>query len=256
MDKRYRSVNDRKYLFPEPGIFLGANLVRRGKYLVTWQAIEPACIHRLLSPTAPPLSNQEWRDILVGSLEFKSSNSACAKAREHARLLLGSAIEDLDLNITDPATPSLPPPPIDDLEAQAMLWRLSELNFRFELLALHKRAGPAESDPADCDQAVRDALQLISLQAVDMHTSFEGFRSGDWQSRLLSLLRLASLMKVWSGDKPLPLLQDKPVAEYTERDTGVLEDAVARFYTDTFFIFFGRAAVIPTRLPSVVPSHS
>ena len=66
---------------------------------------------------------------------------------------------------------------------------------------------------------------------------------------LVSLLRLATLMRVWSGDIPLPLLQDKPHAEYSERDTGVLEDAVARFYTDTFFIFFGRAAVIPTRLP-------
>ena len=56
-------------------------------------------------------------------------------------------------------------------------------------------------------------------------------------------------MKVWSGDVPLPLLQDRPVAEYTECDTSVLEDAMACFYTDTFFIFFGPAAAIPTRLP-------
>jgi len=59
VDERYRSANDRKYVFPEPGIFLGANEVRRAKYLLTWQAIEPACIHRLLSSTAPPLSSQE-----------------------------------------------------------------------------------------------------------------------------------------------------------------------------------------------------
>jgi hypothetical protein len=247
VDQRYRSANDRKYVFPDPGLFLGANVIRRAKYFLTWQAMEPACIHRLLSSTAPPLSNQEWRDILIGSLEFKSSDSACAKAQEHARLLLGSTIDDLDLNVTDPATPS--PPPISDREAQAVLWRLSELNFRFELLALHKRAGPAGRDAVECDQAVRDALQLTSLQAVDMATSLEGFRSRDWRIRLPSLLQLATLMRVWSGDHPLPLLQDKPLSEYTERDTGVLEDAVARFYTDTFFIFFGRAAVIPTRLP-------
>jgi hypothetical protein len=55
-------------------------------------------------------------------------------------------------------------------------------------------------------------------------------------------------MRAWSGDKPLPILYDQPLAKYSERDTGVLEDAVARFYTDIFFIFFGRAAVIPTRL--------
>ena len=60
VDERYRSPNDRKYVFPAPGIFLGANEVRRAKYFLTWQAIEPVCIHRLLTSTAPPLSNQEW----------------------------------------------------------------------------------------------------------------------------------------------------------------------------------------------------
>jgi hypothetical protein len=52
-----------------------------------------------------------------------------------------------------------------------MLWRLSELNFRFELLALHKCAGTAGRDAVDSDQDVRNALQLPSLQAVDMATS-------------------------------------------------------------------------------------
>ena len=162
--------------------------------------------------------------------------------------LLGSAIDDLCLNATYLAT-LFPPPPITDHEAQEILWCLSELNFRFELLALHKRAGPAGRDEFECDQAIRNALGLKSLQAVDMDTSKEGFRSSHWRSRLPSLLQLATLMRDWSGDKPLPLLQDMPFAEYNELNTGVLEDAVARFYTDTFFIFFGRAAVIPTCLP-------
>ena len=75
------------------------------------------------------------------------------KAQEHARRLLGSAIDDLHL--MDPATPPPPPPPpIPDLKAQVILWRLSELNFRFELLALHERAGPADTDAVKCDEAV------------------------------------------------------------------------------------------------------
>ena len=82
-----------------------------------------------------------------------------------------------------------------------------------------------------------------------MDTCREGIRSGHWQSRLPSLLRLATLMRDWSGDKPLPLLQNIPFGNYNELNTGALEEAVARFYTDTFFVFFGRAAVIPTRLP-------
>ena len=47
-------------------------------------------------------------------------------------------------------------------------------------------------------------------------------------------------MRVWSGDNPLPILHDQPLAKYAEYNTGVLEDAVAQFYTDTF--------VIPTHL--------
>jgi hypothetical protein len=46
----------------------------------------------------------------------------------------------------------------------------------------------------------------------------------------------------------LPILHDQPLAEYSKRDTALLEDAVAQFHTDTFFVFFGHAAVIPTCL--------
>jgi hypothetical protein len=186
VDERYRSPNDRKYVFPKPGIFLGANVVRQVKYHSTWQAMEAACIHQLLSSTAPPLSKQEWRDILIGSLKFKSLDSTCAKAHEHACHLLGSAIDDLNLNTTDSATP--PPPPINDIEAQVILWRLSELNFRFEPLALHKHAGTAGRDAFDSNQDVCNALQLNSLQAANMATAVEGFHSSDWRSRLPSLL--------------------------------------------------------------------
>ena len=72
----------------------------------------------------------------------------------------------------DPATP--PSPPVDNLEAQVMLWHLSELNFRFELLALHKCAGTARHDAVNYNRDVRNALQLTSLQAVDMITAVEG----------------------------------------------------------------------------------
>ena len=108
VDEQYWSANDRKYIFPEPGLFLGTNSGRRVKYLLTWRAIELACIHRLISSTAAPLSNQQWQDILVGSLEFKSSDSTCANAQKQACLLLGSAIDDLHLNGMDPEPPPLP----------------------------------------------------------------------------------------------------------------------------------------------------
>jgi hypothetical protein len=81
-----------------------------------------------------------------------------------------------------------------------------------------------------------------------MAMAVEGFHSSDWQSCLLSLLQIALLMRAWSGNKLLPILHDQPLAEYSKCDTAVLEDVVAQFYTDTFFVFFGHAAVIPTCL--------
>jgi hypothetical protein len=36
---------------------------------------------------------------------------------------------------------------------------------------------------------------------------------------------------------------------YTENDVYQLEDSLARFYTQSFFVFFGRAATVPMCLP-------
>ena len=81
MDPRYRSPNDRKYMFPEPGIFISANDMRCARYFATWKSIEPVCIHHLSSSTiAPPLSNQEWRDILIGNITSNSPTSKSALA--------------------------------------------------------------------------------------------------------------------------------------------------------------------------------
>ena len=58
-------------------------------------------------------------------------------------------------------------------------------------------------------------------------------------------------MRDWDGLKPTPLLLPDQVSHtYTEADVQELEDHVARFYTQTFYRLFGRAAVVPMRLPS------
>ena len=82
-----------------------------------------------------------------------------------------------------------------------------------------------------------------------MAAAKDGLHSTDWHSHLPCLVCLATLMQLWSDEKPLPLPQDKLILDYTELDATVLENMVAQFYTDSFFIFFGCAAVIPTHLP-------
>ena len=55
-------------------------------------------------------------------------------------------------------------------------------------------------------------------------------------------------MRDWDGQKPTPP-NLASLDMYTEADVQQLEIHIAHFYTQTFYNLFGRAAVIPTRLP-------
>ena len=106
-----------------------------------WQAIEPACIYHLgSSSSATPLSNQEGCDIIISDITSKTPTVRLALAQEHAHCLLGSAINDLDIN-TSNISPVAAPVSLDDAEAQWILGWLTEYNFCFKLLALDKRVG-------------------------------------------------------------------------------------------------------------------
>ena len=57
-------------------------------------------------------------------------------------------------------------------------------------------------------------------------------------------------MRDWEGVKPSGLLEERIIAihDYKESDVLLLEDSIAHFYTDSFFLFFGRAATVPAHL--------
>jgi hypothetical protein len=254
VDPRYRLPHDRKYLFPEPGIFATANEVRHATYFATWSAIEPACIYRLHLPrsSVTPLSNQEWHDVLIGDIKSKSPNAKSAQARENAQRLFGSGLEELDIQINDAPSPTNAGPSLLDMEAQKILWKLTELNFCFELLGLDKHAANLSDRDEDARQdLIWECFGTNSLLMIDDQLANTRLGSSDWHERLPCLLMLRRLMRDWDGMKPTPLLlQDFPsITDYVETDASQLEEAVARFYTDSFFRFFGRAPIIPAHLP-------
>ena len=197
-----------------------------------------------------PLSNQEWRDVLIGNINSKTPNAQSAQAWENAQRLLGSALEEMDIHIN--LAPSLTTlPSLPDSEAQKILWTLTELNFHFELLGLDKRANLSNHDDDAHQDLIKECFGVTSLLAVDYHRANMGFGSENWRERLPHFLMLWMLMRDWDGMKPTPLLLPDltSITDYLEADVLKLEEAVATFYTDSFFRFFGRAPVIPACLP-------
>lgn len=249
-----RNYCDGKYIFPEPGIFAGVtNEVRLARYFFSWHHAKAICLYRVFNTAEPatPLSGQDWRDLLIGNLNGSLKGERNREAQRKIREIFANCLAELSLNFETFTPTDTTPPPIVEFEAQKVLWELSELNFRFELMALDKRASTIASN----DEA-KDRREMIAKCFPDgtliprLQDATQGLESLDWQERLPILLRLRALMRDWKGNKPTPLLL--PDAEaldlYKEQDVLILEDAVARFYTQSFFNCFGRAAIIPTRL--------
>jgi hypothetical protein len=188
---------------------------------------------------------------LIGDIGSKSPEARSAKARDHAKQLLGPALEDLDISLNEPSPEAAEPSPTTNPETQQILWQLTEINFRFEFLALDKRASTSHQSDDQRQELIRECFGGGSLLCADIHLANTGLGSEDWRGRLPILQMFRRLMKDWDGPKPMPLLlEDLPsVIEYQEGEVSELENAVAQFYTDSFFRFFGRAAIIPAHLP-------
>ena len=248
------SKHDGKYLFPDASLFAMANESHRVKFFAAWNAIQPACIFRVFSAesSATPVSNQQWRDFLFDGLVSACHAEKVVRRHEEVKALFANVLEELQLNLDPPMNNNTPHfPNITESEAQKMLWELTELNFRFELLALDKCASLAHCSEGDQQAMVLKCFAGLSLVVVDPTNANVGLQSGQWSERLPFLLALRVLLRDWDGLKPTPLLlPDLPSCdEYTENDVYQLEGSIAHFYTQCFFSYFDRAATVPMRLP-------
>ena len=241
-----------RYLFPEAAIFASTNEARRAKFFATWNVFRPACILRVFSAEslASPLSGQQWRDFLLDGLLAHSREPNLVGQREQVKAIFADALDELQIDLCPPTFNDFPTVPAD--EAQKILWELTKLNFRFELLALDNLAsGSSHQDEHERQAMVLKCFDVPSLVVANVQRANSSLQAHDWRERLPFLLALRALMRDWDGLKPTPLLLPDLASHdmYTEVDVGQLEDHIARFYTQTFYHLFGRAAVIPTRLP-------
>ncbi|KAJ6601473.1 hypothetical protein B0H10DRAFT_2230590 [Mycena sp. CBHHK59/15] len=265
-----RSRDDSKYLFPEIALFCTTTSPeRQARYFATWDFMKDALLHRVFessitnaSGSVEPLTPQDWRDLLNGNLFcLDTTKTPAGKERRRKRgtrtrernrgllYVLGPCLEHADISIDFDHCPVKPTLPSIE-HARAQLWQISELSFRLEFFSLDRRAGPAQNSVQREQRNdllhscfPRGSSEWASLLNCDVACASQGLAAKDWKTKLPYLLRLRQVMECWTGDAPD--LVKALLPEYSEQDAAKLEFALAKYYTQTFFDFFGRAPSIP-----------
>lgn len=261
------SSSDNGYIFPDPGLFVGVTTPeKQALYFQNWLKYRTEIIFRLVSDksSARPVSNHLWRTLLnFGDTPVAEGlTTKTAKRRLEILELLGNCINEEGISLTSSSSPSdifwrdqqlasgsIPQENI----GQEILWELFELNFRFEFLALDRRAC---SSAIEDETARQDGLLACfvghrggSLLLADIEFADKGLASKSWSDRVPYLLAMRRLMKDWRGaPQSLTDFTELRPTDYSEAEVILLERTMALFYTQSFFNHFGRAAMVPHRL--------
>ena len=257
---------DLGYIFPEPAMFLRAQTVeRRDTYFMTWLKYRSALIYRVTSKnsTAAPMPTSVWRDALSYEHAQGKKDSSSSQSKDvtnshlcqHALDLLQNCVHTdgvtlIGLHGGETKWNGRVVKILNDAEREEVLWELSELNFRFELLALHSRATTRiEEDPQVLISACFPGSKSRSLLVADLGSANHGLACGNWENKVTYVHALKRLMMTWQGELPSIIKTER--YQWHEQEIQDLEDVIAKFYIKSFYNYFRRAPIIPRGLSHV-----
>ncbi|KAJ7185125.1 hypothetical protein B0H12DRAFT_1246758 [Mycena haematopus] len=243
------AAEDKHYVFPEPALVASPQLaVRRTMFLHHWRLVKDAMTFRV-SEGGDLLSSQEWRDILEGRTERQGHRNKRTANSRSLNDIIGPSLCAVGIDALHGFPPAAHTIPIyNQYHAKQIIWEIAEVNYRFEFLALDHRASGR-----DRSSFVKMCFSGGSnLFNVPLQWGKQGIASEDINERHKYYVRMARLMSDWRVLTPRPKAVDSSEARrdniWTEQEMMDLEWGVARFYTQSFFELFGRAAVLPMRL--------
>ncbi|KAJ7932137.1 hypothetical protein B0H13DRAFT_1857273 [Mycena leptocephala] len=237
---------DKRYVLPEPALLVNTTPERRRKFLHHWNLLSDGFIY-MLTQHPQLLRPQEWRDVLEGLLT-KCGPVRSPRYRRSERLLdcIRPALEACNLSSVEGF-----PVPVESLpefsleQTREIVWQVAETSFRFEFCALDKRASKR-----DRLGEVKDCFAGHMLIGVPLEMSKRGWASTTQQERHRYIGRTATLMLDWTTKSTRPNIIHRVAKhhQWSPADMQALETAVCRYYTQAFWEYFGRAAVVPLRL--------
>lgn len=256
------------YALPDPSFLLAANDQQMTCYLTGWLKNWHAFIYQLNMLGEVLLGTKEWWEMLhvsnggkrsSGTKEGTSAN--CLKATMQ-NFLLGLQADHEDsirsltlspLSITFSQTmrwKSQELPCGQQPERQhglEIIWEINKINFHYELVAMALQCCPNGIGGHQLALQCFSQSLLIDVEA----NPEEGLISRQWQIRHPYLLWLRDLVLTFEKNDScsfVNLLVDADVNKCTEEQVLSFERALAQYYMQLFFFYFGKPAIIPRHL--------
>lgn len=137
-----------------------------------------------------------------------------------------------------------------------VMWELYEQNFRLELLALERCIVSGVDMSLESRTAREDMVSNVfpdgRIVMYRLPTRDEGLGAQAWTARVRYVEAFRLLLELWPGSPSSalrPLVEPGQDGEASEALVRTVEGALYKFYCQTFFQYFGRAATIPCPRP-------
>ncbi|KAJ3527188.1 hypothetical protein NMY22_g9878 [Coprinellus aureogranulatus] len=253
--------SDAGFAFPNVNVFHDAVNGIKKPMLYRWMQLRMVMLFRIgpsvASMLSSPMSNRVWRRSLqldpsaFNSIRSATSNNKSWEEKRAALAFLESAVQAAGES-PEPLLRRSPswrgniiqgPNDMSERVVKEVVWELSELNFRFELLALDRRLSTVPtSTAAQC--AERHDLLLDCLIPIPLARAFtivefdqatRGLAHPEIRQRLPQLLHLRTLMLGWRT--PFTGFAQVDGVSAT-RELERMEEAIYTFYVEQFIITF------------------
>ncbi|KAJ7683791.1 hypothetical protein B0H17DRAFT_1204925 [Mycena rosella] len=216
-------------------------------YLHHWNMLAD-CVTWMLRHDPQLLSTQEWKDILEGLITMRGhSNSRTYKRGAKVVACLRPALIASNVSNIEGVLPVAPEscPELSLEQTHEMIWLVAKTGFRFEFCALDRRASGEERV-----DSVKQCFAGNMLIGVPLYLSQLGWAAPKVEDRHRYVHRTARLMLKWSTKTRRPdiIQRVNQTLQWSVAEMEALEQAVCRYYTQAFWEYFGRAAVVPLRL--------
>ncbi|SJL14103.1 uncharacterized protein ARMOST_17558 [Armillaria ostoyae] len=249
-----------QYAFPRPDIIATVTTEQKvNSYLISWLWLRTplfACL-TVTERVPPNLYHQEWRTVLaLGFLHSAGESGGLATRRQQEVTKIMEGYMEFPLHADNTASTVSTAfwwgkayESLTMEERREICWEMGEVNFWCEFRALHRRVtanASADTQALDVWHCFPHGQQLPGQ--IDVGSTNYGLAHHLWLHRAPYIFAMKRLMKTWEGTSHPAFLDKVKSTGWTEDEFLTLENSIAAHYADMFYLYFGRAPVLPRQL--------